>query len=341
MRFNAFKKYTQKSTIMKYLKIILFFTACISLVSCSKEKTKTGYHGNVKSVTYKDFSGIWKFGEFQKQGTKNVNIYIYNAKGDLIENSQFGSDASLIEKSTNKYNDKGNLIESIIFKSNGSIKTKSTNKYDAKYNLIETITYNSDGSVKTKRKNQYNETDKQIESITYNSNEIIETKTTSDYDSNGNLIEMNSYNSDGNLNGKYIFDVKGNAIQHNYYREDGSLAIKSIRSYDIKGNLIELNDYYSNGKLSEKRTYKYDTKGICLEMIVYYNNAYLNRNSKEITKHDSNGDRIEYSTYDLGGTEKEKTIYRYTYDLIGNWITENTLENGIQTEYSEREIQYY
>lgn len=50
--------------------------------------------------------------------------------------------------------------------------------------------------------------------------------------------------------------------------------------------------------------------------------------------------KIEANTFNSDGSLKVQLIYIYEFDRIGNWIKRNSIENGIQTKSTEREIIY-
>ena len=89
-------------------------------------------------------------------------------------------------------------------------------------------------------------------------------------------------------------------------------------AFNEEGNLVEIISYNSDGSIDSKNTYKYDEEG--------------NLNLKEIQ-------------YFWGSIEEASYLpnssYEYEYDNKGNWTSRISLEEGLATGITWREIEYY
>lgn len=83
------------------MKNILFLLFAV-LGSCTQlpknDLQKENLKGNVKSVLLSEFEGIEKFGEITKGSLAYKYKYIYNDKGNLLEEQRFESDGNLSYK---------------------------------------------------------------------------------------------------------------------------------------------------------------------------------------------------------------------------------------------------
>lgn len=137
------------------------------------------------------------------------------------------------------------------------------------------------------------------------------------------------------------FDINGKLIEKNDYDSEGDLLSKSAYTYDAKGNLITRivsdREIRSDvGLFSNRNKCYYDWKGNLIQL------QYLYWPLEDDTyKYDEWGSLIQEKSIHLDSYPYINIIYKYEYDSKGNWIKRNKFENGIQTDYTEREIEYY
>jgi len=182
--------------------------------------------GRVRLISESKYNTVEKMGEVQKwERTGSSTIYIFNDKGNLIEDNSSNPDGTIFEKHTYKYDGNGNLIEMYWYNPYGSLAGKSTYKYDGNGSMIEENFYNPYGS--------------------------LAGKSTYKYDSNGNRIEINN-STPPYYSWKFTFkyDGNGNEIESNSYKQDGSLDLKSTYkkySYDKNLNWIKRIEFINDG----------------------------------------------------------------------------------------------
>ncbi len=289
--------------------------------------------GKVKSLTITKFDFNIKFGDTVKE-VHDKNIILFNESGNMIESNGF------LQKDNYNYNNKENVIDENIYEANGFDNAKRTYNYDEKGNMVEISWYNSYLDDLQKVFYNYDTKGNVIEKI------IMGGKYLFKYDEKGNKIEENNYDVNDSLNSKlkYKYDNKGNVIEINGYDSYGWLSSKVTYKYDNKGNVIELNQYQpdpvSKG-LDYKNILKYDSKGYIIEKDRF--NSHGNFYLKYTFKYDNKGNVIERNTYDYSyGSYYSKNTYKYTFDKIGNWITETDFNlKGSKYLIIEREIEYY
>lgn len=263
--------------------------------------------GSVKTLKVKTFSGRIKFGVFQIESAEQFSTFLFDQKGFLIEKNNYASDSSFIDQSIYKYDNNGNHTETI---NTFSETLKFENSYDRPVSRTNNI---------------YNDKGYQIESNSYNLDGSLSYKSIFKLDSNNKLIEKNDYTSVGDLLSKsvYKYDAKGKLnttiISDREIKSDVNLFADRIKClYNGKGDLIELQYQYWP---RQDVFFKYDEMGNLIQ---------------------------EMST---SPWPNFKIIYKYEYDSKGNWIKKNKFEYDnqtdytqnvyIQTDYTEREIEYY
>ena len=185
----------------------------------------------------------------------------------------------------------------------------------------------------------FNKTGIKIEEIRYDAKGGVYFKIR--FNDKGKTTEENEYITGGILHRKraYKYNSKGDMVEINVYWSDGSLLGKAIYKYDDRQNNIEYSVYGSDGSLNSKETYKYDSKGNKTEYCEYNSDDSLN--SKETYRYDNKGNIIEANIYNSDNVQLKYSLYKYIFDIKGNWIKKTCYTNNIPNKITERVIEYY
>jgi len=282
-------------------------------------------NGKVKSLKETTYSAVEKFGE-------PVKDELVQAEHDTLTERYFNKDGFMTERnlyyyyfgelrSVNKYkyDEFGNKIELNTYDKGGELLSKSKYEYNDDGNLNEESYYDEDGELMYEIISMYDDKGNKIEDITWDKDGQIQLGTEYKYDDDGNMIEKNNYYRRLapprlSSNYKFEYDDKGNQIELAvYYKNHPEDNIFQKFRYDDKGNRIEKNSYNLVGELEEKKKYKYDDAG----------------------------NLIESNSYDKDGQSRRVTEYKYEFDNNKNWFKIIVYVDGIATEITEREIEYY
>ena len=154
------------------------------------------------------------------------------------------------------------------------------------------------------------------------------------YDEHGKLYQREEYDENEILNGKTIFEQynDGNRIEKNYYFDNqGNLIIGSHSIYDSEDKHIETSHYDANGNIDPIHIYEASSKPVrkVEENTISNDDEYITESfhydeegklhHRTVTSYDPNGNKKEFSGYELDGTLYQKTKYDYEFDLVGNW----------------------
>lgn len=346
---DYFKKYNEKGKLVEL----------IHFDSNEKQVYKTTYLYDVRD-------NLIESRKVQADGRVYVTSwsFIYDNKGNVIEESYPISDVNSCCKLTNKYDNKGNNVESRYSYIDGHFSVLST-KYDNEGNLIEREFYDSnemgyktidkyyrgkkveetritpEGIIVEQWTNKYDDKGNEIENSYLKSDGTVETRKLSfKYDKNDNLISGVHYKPDGSLFERLTFkyDKRGNRIQQKTYKSDGSLEAIWTYKYDVSNNVIEDN-YYPKGILGSKTTYKFYNK-IKKTEIIYYDTIGKFSGRIQIIN-DTKGNEIERSEFDSKDNCYDQSISKYTYDKQGNWIKVIKFKDQKLIHIDERTIEYY
>ncbi|MDY3547263.1 hypothetical protein PG291_01410 [Riemerella anatipestifer] len=290
------------------LKIILLFTATLSLLECNGS---TKENLNSKTKDKQNSSAREKETDWKKDELKGKVKSCFQGDFELVK--KFGNieQGPFIEGFEKRYDEYGNIIENNWENEYGrNSKIKVIYKYDDNENIIEANRYDRSS---------------------------LDGKYIFKYDGYGNKIENNWYDKNGNLEGKYIYnyDEYGNKIEEIAYFGSGSLAYKYIYKYDDNGNIIESNKYVERKGdeiLDSTIIYEYDDNGNIIEESKYsgYGSLYY----KNIYKYDEHGNIIESNKDGIH-------TYRYEYDDKGNWTSRIDIKNGKPILFTVRTYEYY
>ena len=238
-------------------------------------------------------------------------IYIYNDKDSLIEDSYCSEDGKVLR--TQKLNEKENRIEAFSYNENGKPKIIETTTLNKNGDLIEDIAYNDNDTIISKITIQYDEKGNDIGQF-YKLSGIVHVNTTihNVYDNNGNITKKTTYDK-LHLDSTIIifkYDDKNHMIEE-FSNYD---SIKTTYKYDEIGNIIERTEYNSKGKINYKEAYKFDNNGKKIESLIHsYDSQYV-QHRKFI--YDNNGNIIEFIQLRKNGSIDSKIIFNY--DDFGN-----------------------
>ena len=289
-------------------KIITLFISILFMIGCNTNKSKIetdlekrGFKGKVKSIKSTTYKAIEKFGKIQKGEEVDKLLSIFNEKGNFTERI-YSKNGKIDSKQTYIYNDKGNIIEQKEYDSDGNLKLQTTYNYDDNGNKIEENTFGGYQTQKTTYK--YDDKRREVESLLTLSfqgiNGSAELRITKEYDQKGNIIEEKNYNNHNKLSSKgiYTYDERGNKIKEIFINLDSKKPEeKNIYIYDKNNNKIEVQKYISEN-LSEKTTIKYDEKGNILEE--HITDFNIKTSFKIVYKNDKTGNPIEKVYYNNG-----------------------------------------
>lgn len=236
--------------------------------------------GNVKKITEKSFYTKYKNGMYQKDHLYSTTVFIFNEKGNLLDETKNETDSRTKQKKTSKitytYNDQGNLVEintskdgnsagkiSYVYNdkgiktgfteffSNGNISSKQDFKINEKGQKSEVIWFGPGGNGSgSKLIYRYDDKGNPFECITYTTEGKIYSRKYFTYEESGKLAEMKNFMDQKQLEHiTYKYDQAGNMIQLYQYAETGSVYSKNIYDhvYDHSSNWIK-KTHYNNGR---------------------------------------------------------------------------------------------
>lgn len=191
------------------------------------------------------------------------------------------------------YNQYGDVIN--------EIEDYELNNYDIYNNDTYEYTYDSKGNILTCIK--YNQNNEKIKQINYT------------YDESGNLVkEQEIYGETEAEIIEYKYDERGNNIETNS-TSNGEFQYSYQFTYDANGNKIK-EIYKSNlAEFSHEISYSYDKNGILIKTVEIKNDC-VTTTEYVINEHGDNEKKIVTYEYDrYKGTENEKIVYEYLYEL--------------------------
>jgi hypothetical protein len=221
------------------------------------------------------------------------------------------------------------------------------------YNGLGNVTDNIGNNYKKLLICNYDSTGNRINSVKFDKNENVIARDTSRYDWNRNLIEHVEYellNEKRIMKEIYKYDDKGNKIEMNEY-VNNEFSEKTWFKYDVHWNEIEEDFGYNTSIPTSKIIKKHDDKGNVKEYD-YYNDSSLN---KYKFNYNAYGSVTEERKYDSGNNLLYDYIYKYDYDVKGNWIRKlkyiikeevkddhfSTFDDEHQPPVTIRVIEYY
>ncbi len=200
----------------------------------------------------------------------------------------------------------------------GTIKEeKNFKEYDSRGNEVHHKSINEEGKVFFV-KQKYNKQDQNIllEGKKYNGDTY---KSIKRYDKQGKLINMESYSED-----QLIFSIEIEKAKDGSYKiiKTGhpNNKIESVKEYDLDEFLIKETLYPKNDSIL--KTYVYDENDNLIEEV--NKGKYQNQNKRYKYEYDQNNLLVESGTYELDGTQLNRTFKQYR--------TDKSLEQVIKTK---------
>lgn len=317
-------------------KPILLSLLLLSSICFGQKKTdwqKSNLKGRVKSITTTVYDATEKFGEPVKDGIKEKSEIVtiqYDTKGKIITPSKGGNVVY-------KYDIKGNVTEETSYGSdNSTIISKSVFKYDANSNVIEEINYDAQGDVTEKKVNTYdangnlivNKKSGTIFNGTRNQGQALVTKYK--YDTYGRPTKVSvGIGDDGELGSEnYKYDTKGEVIEKIGETFNGVNLKKTYKyTYDANGNWITKVSFASSAYMNMKAESKADE--ITERLIEYHKDpAQLEKEYKAlITKADSNFASKNY--------REAIDYYKQSLEIKNEQTIKNKISNAQKLEIVE------
>ena len=194
--------------IQALLVLLLFFTACSLIISCSGKNYKNSLteqhlNGKVKSLTETTYPTD-KSGRISDTSFLEKISYRYDSQGNKIEEVHYYPD-SVSDLITFKYNQGGKKVEKRWKDTINELDHLATFRYDKDGNKIEQKWSDKNGSLLKTATYSYDENGNQIAEEMISSEDSLNERLTFRYDNNHKLIEENSYNANDSITHRYTF----------------------------------------------------------------------------------------------------------------------------------------
>lgn len=191
-------------------------------------------------------------------------------KDKLAKKTTLSSQNTPNEKTTYIYDGKGNVIEESFYNSTGEVQYKAVFKYDKKGNKISDARYTGDGKKSYETISNY-DGDNLTRKFVNNSNGEIEFSEDFTYDKKGNMLTHLTYENIDKTKTleKFSYDDKGNRLEWQIYKNDVPFMAGRF-TYDSHNNQTSVIGVDANNKEIDKReyAYTYDAKGNWTKKIV-------------------------------------------------------------------------
>ena len=218
------------------------------------------------------------------------------------------------------FNSKGDITELVYFDSNEIMSQRRLMKFNEKGKIIEETWYKSEAAPENRFIYKYDKKGNMIEVTGFiKGKDQCNHRTLYRYDEKGNQIERDDYYPCDALSSKIVwkYDDRGNMLEEVFSGVDGKYGLITVNTYDAADKLIESSEGGDSESVILKKTFKYDDKGNCTERV----------------------------TSRTDGNYHLREVFRYEYDIKGNWIKRvqftdsgsGTIPDGIV----EREIRYF
>jgi hypothetical protein len=297
---------------MKLRSLFLLFLFLIALACTPHAKVATNKNdletwalkGKVKNLSEINYAANGKY----------TTKLIFNIDGNVINQSSFNSDGSLIRRWENEY-EKGlkklrrcyvkndslsytllynyatdkNLVSSRIVYGDSLSEISAAFEYDADNNLVKETTYGKDGAIEGTLSNKYNQDKRLVESEKHD------------------LILKSSIIQD------YQYNARGLKTEESFYRPNDKKRIQRISyQYGALNKPVSITTYGPEDQILEKRTFKYDPNENIVETLIL--------DDKQVQK---------------------KQTTTYTYDQHGNWVRSIVRNEEETNMIIERKYDYY
>lgn len=270
-----------------------------------------------------------------KGKVKTVELYFYpkENRSEAVKSEEFKMGPYI-----KKYNSVGNYIELSDYHKIDRVDRRVFYYYDLQNRLIR-IKQTSPGSGLD-----------YVDSITwentteYHSFYIVESgklrKSYLSYDTLGNkMVEVQSnYMNEMYVSSTWQYDSLGNNVEHIFF-SGRRFDHKFIWKYDFNHNVIEQNKYKSDSSLQHTTYYEYDSTNLLLKETMV--DPQGNFNHSITYKYNDQRDLIEksYSFHNPDWNRIER--WEYTYDSVGNPLTEIESRDSVVVAIRVRKYTYY
>jgi hypothetical protein len=303
-----------KSRILKYLLLLLSIVLISFIGEGHKASTNkaTGLRGRVKNITedyLSLYTGIKHSSNtfYSPDGSLYMNIYIeYLREGPTIDSFQYvyGEKNRLIEKKRHR----------IQF--GESSRARQEYAYDSAGNLIEEKYWGHDNTMLA------------IKEYTYKKGVMVEAI---EKNGKGDVLSRSTYTSEGD----------DSIIEHTIYppkRGPQDIGSKQVHKHNKKFNLVEENTYKLTGEHLSKIIRIYDNSHNEIERSSFDRKGNIDFQVKMM--YDSSNNLVSTQGYRYKNTSY-KYDNRYTYDQMGNYITDSIFDGAKLMNITHRKIEYY
>ncbi|MFD2512572.1 hypothetical protein ACFSRY_01725 [Pontibacter locisalis] len=237
---------------------------------------ESNFRGKVRTVKTTTYSADIENGKVTKgkkadTQSRPETVMLYDQEGNLLEERQYDSDGTLVNKWVYEYNDKGKETGRAYY-FYGDLVEKEVNKYDEAGNLTEQYAYDYNDSLKYKREIRYDEKGN-VKEIEADRDLFWGRRNIYTYNEEENTVAERTFYEDSTFNFRtiYRFDKKNNLVGLETYDSEGTLQDSTIYTYDKMGNEVQARTYSPQGKRINQTTnkYEYDRKKNWIRKIEY------------------------------------------------------------------------
>ena len=247
--------------------------------------------------------------------------FTYDGDSDRIKSKKAYMGTSLEREFVYNYTDYGRL-ESVVCKDGtGNIYCTTEYVYDAEGKITEkSVTYA--GQSKQTTESEY-DADGRLESVTYPETSNLG-EVSYNYDSDGRIKTIS--NSSGTIR-EYFYDGLGRISSVKDFDKPGATSfIYKTYTYDSNGRISSMTyrDNGSGGSILESFAYTYKTNSNDIEKVTHINNMPESGEKINETRqyvYDDHGNLTQSTKTDHLSSDAE-TVSKYTYDPVGNRLTE-------------------
>jgi len=259
---------------------------------------KDNLQGRVKNVETIEYSLVFQNKETQEREVVIRSVKHYNHVGYITESTEFDADNAAFQKEIYIFDKKGNRIEELLYNENNQLEQRTMVKYNAQRLPVSTIMEDCKGRKIQYFKYIYNELGNLTQLTGYDNRGKISEKSYYTYDSHGNLTKYMGfgqfdnqkiyykYNSNRKITEQFCVDTKDNFIEKIIYQyenqgkreqrthldKNGGVLSVTVYVYDDFNNLLEFTHFDKNNAIIEHHefVYQYDSKNNWTKQTFYY-----------------------------------------------------------------------
>ena len=160
--------------------------------------------------------------------------------------------------STKKYDIGGNVVEEAQYSSSGTLIERAMHSYDANFCKAESVYYTGSGAIDKRIERQFDSTGREIQIEVYDGNGRLTSRTFNEYE--GNLKRSRGYEANGTLvlAMDEEIDSFGNVTRMVLYDEEtGSVTADFRQAYTSDGKILMRSIYGEDEKLLAETRYSY------------------------------------------------------------------------------------